>query len=112
MNVATISCTDALAKTQFASSLKSTGFAVLRGHPIPLKLISDTYEEWKTFFNLPESEKRRFLFSQDNQSGYFPRGVEKAKGYIAPDIKEFFHVFPKSHVEEISEHTEILEAVS
>ena len=36
----------------FSTSLKTTGFAIIKNHPISYNLISSVYDEWKNFFNL------------------------------------------------------------
>ena len=77
----------------FTKSLRETGFAVIRNHPIQHQLIEEVYKDWKSFFS--DSRKFDYLFDEETQDGYFPRDIsEKAKGYDVKDIKEFFSVFP------------------
>ena len=37
--------------TKFEKSLRDSGFAIIKNHPISTELISKVYEEWKRFFN-------------------------------------------------------------
>ncbi len=73
----------------FTDSLISTGFAVLKNHPIPVSLIFDVYYEWKAFF--ASSAKFDYQFTVEDQTGYFPFDIsETAKGHIYKDLKEFY----------------------
>ena len=83
----------------FTSSLKNTGFAVIKNHPISQNLIDEIYDEWKLFFN--SKYKHDYLYHQVKQDGYFPYRCENAKGYSIKDLKEFYHyyewgVYPKN----------------
>lgn len=85
------------AAAQFVESLRSTGFGVLKNHPIPKQLVESIYKNWQAFFD--SEEKHNFLFSKETQDGYFPPSVsEVAKGFTVKDIKEYFHVYPKGRV--------------
>jgi len=72
-------------------SLKNTGFAVLKNHPISKTLISSIYDEWKSFFN--SNAKHNYLFHKVKQDGYFPYLSENAKGSTVKDLKEFYHIY-------------------
>ncbi|WP_339387626.1 isopenicillin N synthase family dioxygenase [Vibrio caribbeanicus] len=77
----------------FVSSLRETGFGVLKNHPIPKELVESIYENWYQFFM--SEKKNEFKFNVDTQDGYFPPDVsEIAKGHTVKDIKEYFHVYP------------------
>lgn len=81
------------AAARFVESLRSTGFGVLKNHPISQDLVSSVYQHWQDFFN--SDEKRQFRFKPETQDGYFPPDVsEVAKGHKKKDIKEFFHYYP------------------
>ena len=86
------------APTRFVESMRGTGFGVLTNHTINHTLIDQVYRDWQVFFNLPEAEKRQFLFNRNYelvQDGFFPLEVaEVAKGNTIRDIKEFFHYYP------------------
>ena len=92
LELLTISFTDRDAPERFEQSLRSSGFAVLRDHPIPLDIISSVYDEWKIFFST--DLKFDFPFDVDKQDGYFPFLSENAKGSNAKDLKEFYHIYP------------------
>lgn len=80
------------ASNDFAKSLRETGFAVIKNHPIDYALVKDVFADWKSFF---ESEyKENYLYKNDTQDGFFPMRVsETAVGYSVKDIKEFYHYY-------------------
>lgn len=76
----------------FTRSLKETGFAVLRTHPIDWNLIQTVYKEWQEFLKSGAADK--YIFDVENQDGYFPIDVsEVAKGETVKDIKHFYHLY-------------------
>lgn len=79
---------------RFCHSLKTTGFAVLTDHPIPMELVNRVYDKWAEFFR--GEEKHTYTFKVDSQAGYFPFRSENAKDSPIKDLKEFFHVYPRS----------------
>ena len=76
---------------QFVESLHHTGFAILYNHPLDHNLITSVYDEWGDFFN--SDAKHSYTFNPDTQDGYFPFRSENAKGYMAKDLKEFYHIY-------------------
>ena len=92
LELLTISFTDHDAPKRFEQSLRRSGFAVLRDHPIPLELIFSVYDEWKMFFGT--DTKFEFPFDVEKQDGYFHFLSENAKGSNAKDLKEFYHIYP------------------
>ncbi|WP_234496847.1 isopenicillin N synthase family dioxygenase [Vibrio maritimus] len=81
------------AAEQFVTSLRETGFGVLKNHPIPQELVESIYENWYQFFM--SQDKDDYQFNVETQDGYFPPSVsEVAKGHTVKDIKEYFHVYP------------------
>ena len=94
---------------RLASSLKETGFAVLCDHPVSPDLVQGTYADWERFFAGPA--KHDHTFDPDSQDGYFPFRSENAKGRTQKDLKEFFHVYPRTRLPEgVSERTRRLYA--
>lgn len=91
MNVKVVDFLSETAAADFTASLKDTGFAVLRNHPVPEALIEGTYKDWREFFE--GDTKRKYLFSKDKQDGYFPFGTENAKDAPLKDLKEFYHIY-------------------
>jgi len=80
------------AAEQFVSSLRETGFGVLKNHPIEQAAVSSIYENWKGFF--AGEQKHEFLFDSEKHDGFFPQTVsETAKGRTVKDIKEFYHFY-------------------
>lgn len=80
------------ASQEFARSLKETGFAVIKNHPINYQLVQDVFAEWRDFFK--SDTKENYLYNNDTQDGLFPLRVsETAVGYSIKDIKEFFHYY-------------------
>jgi len=93
MHVQNVDYTSSEAPQRFMTSLKETGFAVLRNHPIPFSQVETIYARWETFFASPD--KYRWRFNPQRQDGYFPPEVsETAKGHSRRDLKEYYHVYP------------------
>ena len=92
MQVSTVDCRADDAAQQFTTSLRDTGFAILKNHPIDSALVDQVYSDWAHFFANPH--KRNFLFDPDDQDGFFPFLSENAKGHAQKDLKEFFHYYP------------------
>ncbi len=72
-------------------SLRETGFAVLHGDVLPKDLVRDACDAWLTFFKT--GNHQAFRFDSKKQDGYFPFGIESAKGNPNKDLKEFFHFY-------------------
>ena len=90
--------------SDFTTSLKNTGFAVIKNHPISSQLIHEIYGEWETFFN--SEAKHNYLFDPIKQDGYFPYLSENAKGRKIKDLKEFYHIYNWGrYPSEISDNT-------
>ncbi|GAA4468301.1 2-oxoglutarate and iron-dependent oxygenase domain-containing protein [Nemorincola caseinilytica] len=82
-------------KQHFVQSLgkayEEVGFVALKGHGIPDDLIAKLYTETQAFFSLPADTKTKYKRPElSGQRGYTSFGTEHAKGYDAPDLKEFF----------------------
>lgn len=81
------------ASADFFSSLRETGFAVLKNHPIKKELIDQVYKEWERFFGRKDKERYKYQNINGAQSGYFPFKSENAKNVPVKDLKEFFHYY-------------------
>lgn len=93
--------------SDLTTSLKNTGFAVIKNHPISNNLITEIYSEWQAFFN--SESKNKYLFHPVKQDGYFPYRSENAKGQKIKDLKEFFHIYNWGrYPSEISNQTNVL----
>ncbi len=107
MKLETVDYREHDAAEKFVTSLKETGFGVLKNHPIPKELVDSIYNNWQAFFL--SNEKERYQFNVATQDGYFPPSVsEVAKGHTVKDIKEYFHIYPWGQIPE-SLRDEILE---
>jgi isopenicillin N synthase-like dioxygenase len=80
--------------------LREFGFLNVEGHGIDSSLIRGTYQLWQRFFALDEPTKSRYSGIEGGARGFTPFGVEHAKDYPLPDLKEFWHVgqeLPDAH---------------
>lgn len=76
---------------QLGKAYEDVGFVAVKQHGIPDSLISDLYNYVQAFFSLPANEKQVYEKPElAGQRGYTSFGKEHAKGYEAPDLKEFF----------------------
>ena len=91
LDILSIKYTDHDADKQFEHSIKHSGFAVINDHPIESDLIDQVYEDWKNYFS--SEDKTKYLFDEVKQDGYFPYLTENAKGSMAKDLKEFYHIY-------------------
>lgn len=100
MNIPVVDLSDFLSgdearKQKFVQELgkayEEVGFVAVKNHGIPDELIADLYNYVQQFFSLPPDVKRRYEKPElAGQRGYTSFGREHAKGFDAPDLKEFF----------------------
>jgi isopenicillin N synthase-like dioxygenase len=88
---------DAKQKSEFVAQLgtayEQVGFVAVMNHGISNDLIANLYELSREFFSLPVAVKEKYeLPHLAGQRGYTSFGREHAKGYEAPDLKEFFQI--------------------
>ncbi len=95
-NVLAIDPNEVDASKQFVRSLKETGFAILKNHPITPGEIDAMYGVWADFF--ADDSKTDFAPKDGAQNGYFGFKSENAKGAQHKDLKEFFHVYQNASV--------------
>lgn len=86
---------DAAQKQKFVQELgkayEEVGFVAVKNHGIPDDLIADLYKYVQQFFALPSDKKFNYEKKElAGQRGYTSFGREHAKGFDAPDLKEFF----------------------
>lgn len=83
-------------------AFKTFGFAVVSDHGLDPALVEGALDRTKAFFALPETVKRAYHLSGGGGArGYTPFGVETAKGAVARDLKEFWHIgreLPDGHL--------------
>ncbi len=78
---------------QFAGSFERYGFAVVRNHELPQRLIDGCLDRFKEFFAQPDDAKRRYhVPGIGGARGYTPFGIETAKGATHHDLKEFWQI--------------------
>ncbi len=76
---------------KLGNAYEEVGFVAVKNHGIPQSLIDDLYKYVKTFFSLPINGKTAYQQAElAGQRGYTSFGQEHAKGFDAPDLKEFF----------------------
>ena len=86
---------DETRKKKFVNELgkayEEVGFVAVKNHGIPDDLIADLYKYVQKFFALPTETKFEYEKKElAGQRGYTSFGREHAKGFDAPDLKEFF----------------------
>jgi isopenicillin N synthase-like dioxygenase len=91
----TIPSVDLLDKSRLpvrlGEAFEEVGFVAVENHGISADLIAGMYAAVQGFFALPLVEKRSYeMPSLAGQRGYTSFGKEHAKGFDAPDLKEFF----------------------
>lgn len=76
---------------QLGKAYEEVGFVAIKNHGISDELIADLYQYVQQFFALPVAKKESYEIPElAGQRGYTSFGKEHAKGYDAPDLKEFF----------------------
>jgi len=100
MNIPVVDLADFLSgdesrKQKFVQELgkayEEVGFVAVKNHGIPDDLIADLYNYVQRFFTLPAETKLKYEKPElAGQRGYTSFGREHAKGFDAPDLKEFF----------------------
>ncbi|MDB4904388.1 MAG: isopenicillin synthase family oxygenase [Mucilaginibacter sp.] len=74
-------------------AFNETGFVTVTNHGLSKKLIDRLYEQVKALFALPDDVKVKYeIPGLAGQRGYTSKGKETAKGYKAPDLKEFWQI--------------------
>ncbi len=84
-------------QTQFIKELgkawKEVGFVTVKNHGVPDKYINAFYMYIKRFFEMPLDTKLKYEdWDNAGQRGYTSFGREHAKGFDAPDLKEFWQI--------------------
>ncbi|MCF6402140.1 isopenicillin N synthase family oxygenase [Chitinophaga filiformis] len=95
VDLAAFTSGDAASKAAFVEQLgkayEEVGFVAVKNHGISDELIAKLYKYVQLFFTLPAETKRSYEIPElAGQRGYTSFGKEHAKGYEAPDLKEFF----------------------
>ncbi|HRG88156.1 MAG TPA: 2-oxoglutarate and iron-dependent oxygenase domain-containing protein, partial [Chitinophagales bacterium] len=78
---------------ELGKAFEDVGFVSVRNHGVPQELIDNYYAAVKKFFDLPRETKKNYeKVELAGQRGYTSFGKETAKGYDAPDLKEFWQM--------------------
>jgi isopenicillin N synthase-like dioxygenase len=88
---------DAAARKKFSDDIgkafNETGFVTITNHGLSKELIDKLYTDVKTLFSLPDAVKEKYEIPElSGQRGYTSKGKETAKGFTAPDLKEFWQI--------------------
>jgi isopenicillin N synthase-like dioxygenase len=76
---------------KLGKAYEDVGFVAVKNHGIADELIKDLYEYVQQFFSMSTEEKEAYEKKElAGQRGYTSFGREHAKGFDAPDLKEFF----------------------
>src|ERR1700710_2181657 len=74
-------------------AFNETGFVTITNHGLDKKLIDKLYEDVKALFALPDEIKEKYeIPGLAGQRGYTGKQKETAKGFTAPDLKEFWQI--------------------
>ena len=74
-------------------AFNETGFVTITNHGLDKQLIDKLYEDVKALFALPDEVKEKYeVPGLAGQRGYTGKQKETAKGFTAPDLKEFWQI--------------------
>jgi isopenicillin N synthase-like dioxygenase len=74
-------------------AFNETGFVTITNHGLSKELIDELYQQVKALFALPDAVKLKYeIPGLAGQRGYTSKGKETAKGFKAPDLKEFWQI--------------------
>lgn len=77
----------------FGDSLAGTGFVRVGGHAVDADTLAAAYAAAAKVFGLPAEAKEQYDSAASNGArGFFPFGLERAKGAEVMDLKEFWHI--------------------
>lgn len=78
---------------QLGNAFEEVGFVSVKNHGVSQELIDAYYDAVKKFFAMSRDEKKKYEKPElAGQRGYTSFGKETAKGYDAPDLKEFWQM--------------------
>ncbi len=78
---------------ELGRAFEEVGFVSVKNHGVQPQLIDDYYDAVKKFFAMSREEKKKYeKVELAGQRGYTSFGKETAKGYDAPDLKEFWQM--------------------
>ena len=80
------------APRRFVRSLRDTGFAIIKNHPIPKDLLNKVYKNLIDFFN--SKNKHYYPFLKQNPSSYFPFPSTPTLLSHHNHLHTFSHLYP------------------
>jgi len=88
---------DGAQRKQFSDDIgkafNETGFVTITNHGLDKQLIDKLYDDVKALFALPDDVKEKYeVPGLAGQRGYTGKQKETAKGFTAPDLKEFWQI--------------------
>src|SRR3954468_7055167 len=88
---------DSAQRKQFSEDIgkafNETGFVTITNHGMDKQLIDKLYDDVKALFALPDEVKNKYeVPGLAGQRGYTGKQKETAKGFTAPDLKEFWQI--------------------
>jgi len=93
LTIAPVSLSSGQFDADLGTSFERYGFAVICDHGLAPEVVDAALARTKALFALPEAIKRQYYIAGGaGQRGYTPFGRETAKGAVAHDLKEFWHV--------------------
>ena len=84
---------------ELGKAWKDVGFVTVKNHGVPDEYINAFYTQVKRFFEFDTATKLNYEDAENaGQRGYTSFGREHAKGFDAPDLKEFWQN-GRTHIE-------------
>lgn len=78
---------------ELGNAFEEVGFVSVKNHGVSRELIDAYYDAVKKFFAMSREQKKKYeKVELAGQRGYTSFGKETAKGYDAPDLKEFWQM--------------------
>jgi isopenicillin N synthase-like dioxygenase len=78
---------------ELGKAYSDIGFVAFRNHNLSEDLQKELYGSSKEFFYSDDKIKQQYEYPElAGQRGYIGKGKEVAKGYVKPDLKEFFQI--------------------
>ncbi|ASU35432.1 isopenicillin N synthase family dioxygenase [Mucilaginibacter xinganensis] len=78
---------------EIGKAFNETGFVTITNHGLDKQLIDKLYEDITALFALPDEVKLKYeIPGLAGQRGYTGKQKETAKGFTAPDLKEFWQI--------------------
>ncbi|MEZ4979112.1 MAG: 2-oxoglutarate and iron-dependent oxygenase domain-containing protein [Chitinophagales bacterium] len=78
---------------ELGKAWEEVGFVTVKNHGVPDEYINAFYTQVKRFFEFPTEVKLKYEDPENaGQRGYTSFGREHAKGFDAPDLKEFWQM--------------------